>query len=602
MLRGLEMAGFERVQDASAPTNPVHVHWTVGGLQKKFRLWVFEITHGGGGSEVRAADEFRIQITNGPAKRAAFDSGGYQDLLLGYSPNTDVIVAYDRRWLETWTKRKEDVGTGGSPSVQVKEGDIKQGLYAGVHHLVKQTQLFGQAHIATLRPEFLPGYLFNHHKVLSGQMSATAANANVPSQASDDIVAYCASRGFAFPEELIARYVAAFLAKPFVILAGVSGTGKSKMAELVAEFYTRSAPAISPASKAASAAASGDAFEFEAPSVPKKDRFALVAVRPDWIDNQSVLGFINPITQTYESTQALDLILRASDELNAAASKSGSPRYFMLLDEMNLAKVEHYFSDWLAASESRRQLPDGSISQQSIPLHRSLGPLSANLVAPDGTTANVSVPKNLVLPTNLVVTGTVNVDETTYGISPKVLDRAMVIEFDDVDLEAMRQMEGTATQGTFRMPKALPPFALATDADYRAIPATTHEHLKAINEILEEARLHFGYRSAAEMGKFMAVYNQFLPELPAPGDAGWLRALDIAVLQKILPRLQGNRAKLEKMLVCLCAYLRDLTLPPDLTANTAFDPGVAALLPKSYTRALEMLESLRDFGFVSFFK
>ena len=602
MLRGLEIAGFKRIQDASVATNPVHIQWTVGGKDIGFRLWTFEITHGGGGAAVRAADEFRIQITNGPSKRTDFDKGNYQDLLLGYSPSTDAIVAYDRRWLETWTKRRESAGAGGSPSVQVKQAEIEKGLKFGINHLTKDTQLFGKANIVTMRPESLPGYLLNHSKVLTGTMSASSAKASVPGTGTNDIVEYCASRGFSFPPEMVARYVAAFLTKPFVILAGVSGTGKSKMAELVAEFYSREAgPPSAPGMPApAPAPTVGETFVFASPLEPNRERFALVAVRPDWIDNQSVLGYVNPITQTYESTQALDLILRASEQLSGAASKPSCPRFFMLLDEMNLAKVEHYFSDWLAASESRRNLPNGSIYQQPIPLHRSATPLSSVLVDSSGKQEIVEVPQNLTLPTNLVVTGTVNVDETTYGISPKVLDRSMVIEFDEVNLDALRAAQGTTTQGAFRIPATLQPFALATDADYRNLPAATHEHLKKINEILEEARLHFGYRSAAEISRFMSIYNQFLPE--STTDVAWLRSLDIALLQKVLPRLQGNRAKLESTLVRLCAYLRDLSSPVTLTASTAFDSNATASLPKSYRRALEMLASLRDFGFVSFFK
>ena len=102
------------------------------------------------------------------------------------------------------------------------------------------------------------------------------------------------------------------------------------------------------------------------------NRFALIPVRPDWIDNQSVLGFVNPITNNYESTASLDLIMRADQALKANNGSASTDRYFMLLDEMNLAKVEHYFSDWLACTESRRIEPDNSIRQQTVPLHRGL--------------------------------------------------------------------------------------------------------------------------------------------------------------------------------------------------------------------------------------
>src|ERR1700730_6435916 len=167
----------------------------------------------------------------------------------------------------------------------------------------------------------------------------------------------------------------------------------------------------------------------------------------------------------------------------------------MLLDEMNLARVEHYFSDWLSCTESRREIEDGTIIQHPVALHRSEKPMEARLFESDGSFTNVPVPPSLELPTNLVVTGTVNVDETTYGFSPKVLDRSMVIEFDDVDLNELRGASGGSTGDAFRFPDVLPPFRLATAEDYAALPQGTHSHLSAINDILEDARLHFGYNS-----------------------------------------------------------------------------------------------------------
>ena len=222
------------------------------------------------------------------------------------------------------------------------------------------------------------------------------------------------------------------------------------------------------------------------------------------------------------------------------------------------------------------------------------------LLDPTGSAAAVSVPAALDLPTNLAVTGTVNVDETTYGFSPKVLDRAMVLEFDAVDLDRLRSGGASSSAAGYRFPETLPPFRLATAKDYSNLPAGTHGHLVALNGILQEARLHLGYRAANEIALFMAVFNEILPEEPA--DSDWLRALDAAVLQKVLPRLSGNRAKLEAPLAKLCIYLRDLTSAAGDVGLEEFDRAAKAALPKSYRRAVEMLDALRDFGFVSFFK
>ncbi len=417
MLAGFDSAGYVCTRAPTSSTNPIQIQWYVDGQDRFYRLWSFDITHGGGGPTVRDADEFRIQITNGPSMVADFDTDGAVDLLIGYSRDQDAIVAYDRRWLENWTKKREKTGSGGSPSVQVRIADIQAGHDHGMHRLTKQAN-FGEANIVTMRPDALPSYLYSHDAILRGDMSADEAQETVPQPSVTTIVDYCRSQGFPFDPDLIARYVAALLTKPFVILAGVSGTGKSKLAELVAEYYSTT-PTTGSASRVRPAA--DDRFVFmPTKGPPDPTRFALVAVRPDWTDHQSILGFVNPITERYESTQALDLVLRAGQTLHATDEKPSALRHFMLLDEMNLARVEHYFSDWLACSESRRIADDGSISQQSVPLHRSKNTMETTLANPDGSTETLPVPASLALPTNLVVTGTVNVDETTYGFSPKV--------------------------------------------------------------------------------------------------------------------------------------------------------------------------------------
>ena len=597
MLRGLTGAGFACTSAPSTVTNPLRLEWHVGGQVRRYRLWAFDITHGGGGGEVRAADEFRIQITNGPATMAEVNAGGATDLLVGYSRDRDAIVAYDRRWLEVWTQKKETTGSGGSPSVQVKEADIQAGHNNGIHHLTKQAN-FGTANIVTMSPALLPAYLLNSDAILGGSMTAAQTQTVAPQPTGSSVVDYCRDRGFPFEPDLIARYLAAALTKPLVILAGVSGTGKSKLAELVAEFYSRGPGTLAPG---AGAPASGNTFVFvPAKGAPNPDRFTLVAVRPDWIDNQSILGFVNPITTTYESTQALDLVLRAHAALGAAVDKAAAPRFFMLLDEMNLARVEHYFSDWLACTESRRYQPDDSIIQQPVPLHRIGETLKTTVNRADGSTEEMEVPASLPIPTNLIITGTVNVDETTYGFSPKVLDRAMVLEFDEVDLERLRSGGSGVTMDDYRFPDDLPLFRLPTAADYGKIPDAAHQHIVAINRILEGARLHLGYRAANEMALFMAFYNDMLP--PDPSDIDWLRALDAGILQKVLPRLSGSRAKLEIPLATLCAYLKDLEVPAGDAVLMSFNPADAARLPRSYRRVVDLLGALRDFGFVSFFK
>jgi hypothetical protein len=119
----------------------------------------------------------------------------------------------------------------------------------------------------------------------------------------------------------------------------------------------------------------------------------------------------------------------------------------------------------------------------------------------------------------------------------------MVIEFDEVDLDGLRSSQSGPASNSCQFPDVLPAFRLASAADYAALPEATHAHLSQINSILEAARRHFGYRSANEIALFISIYSKMLPDDPA--DPGLLRALDAAILQKVLPRLSGNRAKLE---------------------------------------------------------
>ena len=195
----------------------------------------------------------------------------------------------------------------------------------------------------------------------------------------------------------LATFYTALQTKGFVILSGISGTGKTRLAQAFADMLPQ-------------------------PAVGTNHLF--VPVRPDWRESKSLLGYYNPLTGTYEWTPSLRFLLRA---VQSYETRDGLA-WFVILDEMNLAHVEYYFADLLSVLESGRD-EDGWTCE---PLR---------LGYSDDAEGNLP-PCELKLPPNLYIVGTVNVDETTHAFSPKVLDRAFTLELTDVDF---RQYQPTAS-------------------------------------------------------------------------------------------------------------------------------------------------------------
>ncbi|MEA4883280.1 MAG: hypothetical protein VB144_06435 [Clostridia bacterium] len=330
-------------------------------------------------------------------------------------------------------------------------------------------------------------------------------------------------RGFTFPPWLVTDYILSLAAKPFVILSGISGTGKTKMAQLVADYATR---------------ASGE-----------RNCRAFVSVRPDWTDNSHLLGWYNAIAERYEVTPVLDLLMKASGAPSAP--------HFIILDEMNIAKVEHYFSDFLSCMESRWIDTDGRVRQERVHLH-SQGAISES---GEDSGADLGVPSQIDLPLNVCVTGTVNVDESTYVFSPKVLDRANVIEFNDVCLDPDSQVRAEAPGeagfvlkpdvNIVRLLSGCKPATRELLAQMKSSIPLQFELLLSIHEALRPYHLHFGYRVAYEIAAFMLNVRQFC----VGGDEVLPFAFDLQVMQKILPKMHGNAAQLRGPIDSLTSVL-----------------------------------------------
>ena len=315
----------------------------------------------------------------------------------------------------------------------------------------------------------------------------------------EQISKYIKSKGFDYNQNLITNFFLCLKSKPFVLLAGISGTGKSKLVRLFAE-------------------AVGATIE--------NGQFALVPVRPDWSDSSDLFGHKDLYGEFKDG--AITVFIDN-------CWKNPEKPYFLCLDEMNLARVEYYFSDFLSVLESRCKNVNGG---NDSPIEKKHG---------------VSLKH---FPNNLYVIGTVNMDETTFPFSKKVLDRANTIEFATVDLSADNMFNSNEDAETVPIVSLQNDFFKSDyyllkdiqyltkdDADIEFVKHYCNE-LESINKILERANCHVGYRVRDEIIFYMLYNRRF-------GLLHEKEAFDNSILQKILPRIQGSNSNIKDLLIAL---------------------------------------------------
>jgi 5-methylcytosine-specific restriction protein B len=354
-------------------------------------------------------------------------------------------------------------------------------------------------------------------------------------------------------ERLVRSFIAALAAKRFVILTGLSGSGKTQIAMRFGEWVG-------------------------------ENRYHLEPVRPDWTGAEALFGFedaLQPATADGRRVWFTPSVLR----FMLSAARDLTRPYVLILDEMNLAHVERYFADVLSGMESGYPvLPN--LQEEEDGQWR---------LAPN---ADARLP----FPSNLFVVGTVNVDETTYMFSPKVLDRSNVFEFsvatNDLSTDYRKPLPCVpGPEGLVRgfLKVAIDP---SWHIDHPADGLKEFQaSLKGAHQVLSAGDYEFGHRVFFEATRFASA-------LYATGEPDWRVALDRQVLQKLLPRLHGSRRRLEPTLNALGRFCLDLTVDPSSEAEPDFDPlattEATPTLPESFDKIRRMSRKLRANQFVSF--
>jgi 5-methylcytosine-specific restriction protein B len=440
----------------------------------------------------------------------------------------------NKRKFELWLKEKHSENSG-APSSYLRCMDILSESFYSNKKIDNETlyevfdfNLLKSLHKETLRIQkdknsYLyrkdaPGYgdnnfysatIKNYIEFLQSANDTLKIDKNMPPFKIESFQKTTKEAGLIFSPQLIQRFIASLCTKPFVICSGLSGSGKTKLAQAFAQWIT-----------------------------VDESQYVIVPVGADWTNREPLLGYPNALSKNeYVSPEngVLDLMIRAKQ--NIENTEEPTKPYFLILDEMNLSHVERYFADFLSTMESGDKIPLHKIDNESR-----------------------GIPNSINLPQNLFIIGTVNIDETTYMFSPKVLDRANTIEFrltekdlaDFIESEVKLDMDLLKAKGANMSDgfmKMVIPKKEEEDVKLKEgkdILKYYEKDLKQFFSELKKSGAEFGYRTASEIGRLMFM----LKELDESGD----NLLDIAIMQKLLPKLHGSRNKLSKVLPILGGF------------------------------------------------
>lgn len=324
-------------------------------------------------------------------------------------------------------------------------------------------------------------------------------------------------------------YITAIKSKPFLLLAGISGTGKSRIVRELARACWEEGT---------------DEYKAQKPK-----NFQMVQVKPNWHDSSDLIGYVSRVSgkAEYVAGEFLKFIAKAWEDTETP--------YFLCLDEMNLAPVEQYFAEYLSVIESRKNHEDGTVTTDPI-LEKSAEDwyrvLTSELTNDDNV-RNRFLEEGICIPQNLIVVGTVNMDETTFSFSRKVLDRAMTIEMNEVDLHggltkrhesigklSNAELVGSAVEG------------VDVYNDYTDVCDIALGYLQKVNDVLEGTPFKVAYRTRNE---FLLYVVNNLPYCKDENgndlEQGYViaRALDEITSMKVLSRIEGDDTKVSDELL-----------------------------------------------------
>lgn len=359
------------------------------------------------------------------------------------------------------------------------------------------------------------------------------------------------AKGYIFSYEELSNFYLSLKTKPFLILAGISGTGKSKLVKLFAEAVG---------------------------ATSSNGQYNVISVKPDWNDSTELFGYKN-INDRFVPGQLTRIIKKASEPKNI------NKPYFICLDEMNLARVEYYLSEYLSIIESRY-------------FDQNKG-LLTDRIFPNGYLPRENPYAGLRIPENLYIIGTVNMDDTTFAFSRKVLDRVNTIEFSDVrldllDFDTEDNIDKLSLDNSWFKTRFLS-IKDAINAERKYVTRINDEIIE-INNIMAIGNKHFGYRVRDEIVFYMLEnkINGLLEEHIA---------FDYQIMQKILPTITGSERVIKEILIDLYNYCNPSSqIVEEIDYIKHGEEGLeTALYINSANKILMMLRGYED-GFASFWQ